>query len=320
MARAPMTLKGLHHLQKILGRSTCAFLTWRISAALPPHHRCSDHPAGVLAVVWATCPALRELELSAAYLDQPKTSLAHLTCLRLDNCRKTGEGTAPLRSLAAAAPRLEVLSSCQERSNGNSVAEAAAGHPCLRELIVDLKNVDPRTAPPEGWLCTAQQLTALERLALKLPVDLVPGVAPGAGPQVQPGGGFTAGLLDAIGRLVHCHRLAHLELTGNTKWRSDAKPVHEVLAAVGAAAGDRLRSLSLNGTALPLKPADVASVLGVLPVSFPRLEVLALHVLTLLDASPLAPVDVPRVVLAPLAYKAGTPLPSVARGQAEADG
>lgn len=67
-------------------------------------------------------------------LDQPRAPLEHLRCLHLSNCCKASAGVEPLISLLAAAPRLEVLSTSAGPGTCNTVAEAVAGHPCLREL------------------------------------------------------------------------------------------------------------------------------------------------------------------------------------------
>ena len=205
------------------------YLAWMSKCCVftrSPLNRCRDHPAGALALVRARFPALRELELDSAYLDQPRAPLEHLTCLRLSNCCKAGAGAEPLSSFVAAAPRVEVLSSWEGRSNGKSVAEAAAGHPCLRELSLDLTDTDPRGTPAgEAWLRAAQQLPALESLALSLPSSL-------AALREEPRGVFTLRVLDTLGRLRHCERLAHLDLTLGDILSRGCKSLHELLAAM----------------------------------------------------------------------------------------
>ena len=68
-------------------------------------------------------------------MDQPLGPLAHLTRLELVDMRELEQGPPVLQRLAAAAPRLEVLSWEMEGSPEYSTAEALARHPpCLWEL------------------------------------------------------------------------------------------------------------------------------------------------------------------------------------------
>lgn len=79
-------------------------------------------------------------------------------------------------------------------------------------------------------------------------------------------------VLRACGWLRGCERLEHLELGVN-----DPFPVHTVLAAIGAAIGGQLRSLTIVAAEVPRTRAAAAKALYTLAASFPRLEELALQ-------------------------------------------
>ena len=120
----------------------------------------SECPTGPLTLASAACPALRELELDLWYLDQPPAPLAHLTLLNITAIDVPPEGAAPLRCLAAAAPRLEVLKygECWDPSMVAPTVAAAVGHPCMRELIM--------CCDREAWLRAALRLPALVTLEM----------------------------------------------------------------------------------------------------------------------------------------------------------
>ena len=96
-----------------------------------PAPLCRDDEAvpGPLTLASAACPALRELEVESWHLDQPPAPLPHLTRLHATDIDVPPDGAVPLRRLAAAAPRLEVL----DWFSGfdPAIAKAAEGHPCL---------------------------------------------------------------------------------------------------------------------------------------------------------------------------------------------
>lgn len=71
--------------------------------------------------------------------------------------------------------------------------------------------------------------------------------------------------------LGRCTRLAHLGLSV-----SRGAPAEQLLSAVGAAAGGRLRSLTLDNAVLPPTRGAAAAALLLLPDCYPLLEVLEL--------------------------------------------
>ena len=144
-------------LRLIVATETHCALYSRPRAPRDAARRLDACSTGPLALVSAACPALLELEVDSWHLDQPPAPLAHLTSLHAVNfsdaddlCAPPG-GTPPLRRLVAAAPRLEVLSWRNGREP--SVAAAAEGHPCLRELYV--------SGDEEAWFRAIPLLPAL---------------------------------------------------------------------------------------------------------------------------------------------------------------
>ena len=131
-------------------------------------------------------------------------------------------------------------------------AKAAVGeHPSLRELRLELSSTGLSLKPEVAWLQAAQTLPALERVALQLSMAAVQGRPQGTRDAVN-----TARLLGVCGWLGLCKGLAHLELTLRHSLSADV-----VLAAVGAAIGDRLRTLTLDSACLPPTRAGTAGAL-----------------------------------------------------------
>ena len=204
---------------------------------------------------------------------QPPAPLAQLTRLELLGCNPSGDGAALLTSVAAAAPRLEVLSWGGDMVDMDErAALAVEGHPCLRQL-------DVHPLSEDAWLHAAETLPALTRMSLGLwrsHVYFLPGEDDVWDARQ------TARLLSFCGLLGQCGPLEHLALSGC----GDA-PIQVVLAAVGEAVGDRLRSLTLCGicpvrtqVAMPGAPhmqAAAAGALLALAACYPHLEVLTLR-------------------------------------------
>lgn len=57
-------------------------------------------------------------------------------------------------------------------------------------------------------------------------------------------------------------------------------PLHDLMAALGAWLGKRLRSLAIERTSVPLDPAEAAMVFHLLPACYPGLETLELRLET----------------------------------------
>ena len=80
--------------------------------------------------------------------------------------------------------------------------------------------------------------------------------------------------------LASCQRLAHLDLTA----APDVSSL-QLLAAVGAAVGDRLRYLNFTYTSLPPTPGAAVRALHTLVACYPHLEVLSLGMPFEMEAS-----------------------------------
>lgn len=209
----------------------------------------------MLALACRRCPALRDLDLEDLDVGQPPASLAHLTRLSMRYC-----AAAPQLRLESAAPSLRALSCF--RPADKHVAAAAAEHPWLQQLDLHLMDSTSDFVEDGSWLRAAESLLGLTRLALAL----VP-------PYCEHGG--LGELLRLCGSLYRCPRLEHLELDADGGFEP-----HEVLAAVGLAAGRGLRSLTVAGVKQPPTADDAARVLHTLVTSYPQLEALTLKLET----------------------------------------
>ena len=205
-----------------------------------PRRRDDKCSTGPLALASAACPALRELEVASWYLDQPPAPLEHLKCLSVSDIKLPPEGAAPLRRLAAAAPRLQVLEHYDV--DDTSVIAAAEGHPCLHKLRVLYRD-------QEAWLLAIPQLPAL----LTLELSVHSGVF--MHEEVEGQDGTAAHVACVFDWLARCKRLLHLKLDISPEAHMSA---HGLLAAVGTVVGGRLRSLTINHAKLPLT-ADAAA-------------------------------------------------------------
>ena len=201
------------------------------------------------------------------YLDQPLAPLPHLTRLLLtdiNDLHPEDSDATPLRRLAAAAPRLEVLE-WRGGGAGDSIACAVEGHPCLKELWV--------YDDEDAWLRAIPRLPALATLRMHMnpPWD-------GCDDDWDRAGGETARALRVCASLACCQRLSHLNLTFSLD-----VPARELLSAVGAAVGSRLLSLIL-GCAL-LERGAAARAAYALLACYPCLEVLELSMPFSMEAS-----------------------------------
>lgn len=238
-------------------------------ACAPPSPSCPDEAGGGLALVSAKCRALRQLDLTSIHLDQPPAPLAHLTFLSIQDC--CGAGAAPLANLAAAAPALEALYWAGEDGDDHGLPEAAAGHPSLERLAINIcPDDDPEPGAEEAWLRAERQLPALTSLTFSLRDNAFGGEELGGGGGEDSGG--TARLLRLCEWLRPCERLADLSLAV-----VEGTPAAEALAAVGAAIGDRLETLELGRAALPTTRDAAATTLFVLAGCYPSLEELTLQ-------------------------------------------
>lgn len=215
----------------------------------------------MLSLISAQFPASRELVLYDPGLEQPSAQLAHLTYLELYRGQEPEDGTAAPLLLATAAPRLEVLK-CYEYDG--TVASAAAGHTCLRELDLNFSAAGDQFDVEAEWLDAASELPAVSKLAFSLACFAGEGMAESAFKRMQ--------LLKACGWLSHWEQVAELELCAYR-----APPTHEALAAVGVALGSRLRSLTLTHTLVPPTQAAAAGALHALATCYAQLEVLTLR-------------------------------------------
>lgn len=174
------------------------------------------------------------------------------------------------------------------------MANAAAGHPALQELSLDFREVDVveggGVRADTAWLCAAQKLPALSSLDLLVHSDMF-------GPEEgeEAGDGFTARVQRACKWLRDCTRLTNLEL--NT---FDPIPLHELLAAVGAAVGGQLRILTLDGPEVPTQVTAAEALHTLAAQRFPRLELLALQLRRPDSADPRSAEAVSQDLLAPL--------------------
>lgn len=218
----------------------------------------------MLPLASARCPQLRELYLWSQDLDQPPAPLAHLTRLSLFACSTADDGVAQL-NLATAAPRLEVLEWIG--SLDNAIVTATKEHPRLNELRVGSIEGIMKCTQAEAWLCTIRGLPALSSLV----VEFCRGGS--AVEELEGAGRYSAMVLWVCERLGHCTRLEHLDLDVN----GAPLPVSELLAAVGAAAGRQLTSLTLQGALLPRTRAEAERSLHQLVGCYPQLEVLKLQ-------------------------------------------
>lgn len=217
------------------------------------------------------CPPLRELDPTARNLHQPRAPLPHLTRLSLSSCYSS---YSPLPRLAGLAPRLAALH-VEGKSASGEMAEAAAGHPALRDLSVDLYGDDVPGEGEPAWRAVPQKLPALSRLNLWVHAQMF---WPTEDDEEEEGGGGLAelsGVQCACDCLRNCKGLTHLAFAVGGL---DSGPgtLRELLAAVGAAVGGQLRSLTLAGAEVPPQGA-AAEALRALARCFPRLEVLALQ-------------------------------------------
>ena len=250
-----LTLPHMHHLQCPSSHCPCA--SDRRPGTL--RRRDAGKVSGPLTIASNACPALLELHLGDCYVDQPAAPLAHLSRLILTSNELPPDGAQPLLRLDAAAPRLEVLDCCPAYCD---IAAAAEGHPCLRELRLGRAG--------KAWLDVIPQLPALSNLALEIDFEPVDGEAEGPADR-------TALLLGFCGLLVRLERLSHLRLELADPSKEHAMPAHELLAAVGAALGSRLRSLTLGVAQMPRGREDAERTLYILPAFYPLLEVLTLQ-------------------------------------------
>lgn len=222
-----------------------------------------------LPLVWSRCPNLRELELRRFPLSHPAGPLAQLTRLTLDACcRSRGAGAPPLLRLKAAAPRLGALG--WRGTHDDGAAEAAAGHPALRELSLNYNGYyysDKGGEPERAWLRAAPRLAAVTSLSLVVGSDLFERDEDMGG-QVH-----TGEWLQRVCQWTEpWRRLQHLQFAV-----TDGLGIDALLAAAGGAAGGRLRSLTLALAELPAARAEAASALRALGAAYPLLEVLTLQ-------------------------------------------
>lgn len=223
-----------------------------------PRCRSDNDGPGPLTLASNACPDLRELEVGYWHLDQPPGPLAQLTRLSLTAVTAPPDGAPVLRSLVEAAPRLEVLPSWDEEP-GCGIAAAVEGHPCLRELHLH--------RPQEDWMRAIPRLPALSDLELNVLSEWFEGEEMEADAQA------TARVLRVCAWLGHCKSLLHLNLTV-----PGIPPANEMLAAVGAAVGSRLRTLTIYNVQLFAQNREAAATtLYTLVVCFPQFEVLTLH-------------------------------------------
>ena len=155
---------------------------------------------------------------------------------------------------------------------------AAAGHPSLREVWLDVKGeAEPNEA--RSMLKALKRLPLLSALKLCIDVSCFDDIDSSDDDSdeddndevvVPPPDGSTC-MLRTLEHLQHCARLTSLEL--DTRFEL---PAPQALSLVGAALGDRLESLSIRGMELARSPADAARTLRALPLAFPRLTSLTL--------------------------------------------
>ena len=146
-----------------------------------------------------------------------------------------------------------------------STIAAAEGHPCLRELRVS-------DGQEEAWLRAAPRLPALSTLKLVVHPQLFK----------QEGlDGEAAQMLRVFGWVAHCEWLSHLVLKVAPHTHVAAQ---DLLAAVGAAAGGLLKSLTLRGAQLPPTRESATRAMQTL-VGCPHLEVLWLWTPGYMEAS-----------------------------------
>ena len=198
-------------------------------AAPPRRHRSYAIVFDPLTLASAACPSLLELEIQGLALDQPPAPLAHLTRLAITDIEELPD-SEPLLRLSAAAPRLEVLSVQLEHSyHSRACAEAAEGHPCLREVRLH--------APDKSWLHAMRRLPALSTLAFKSLELRKKDWHEDEREEMEGAAGATARVLRVFGWLSKYERLSHLEVGVSY----DDPPTHELLApsALPSAAGCR---------------------------------------------------------------------------------
>ena len=220
------------------------------------------------------CPNLRELELSRCGLADPAGApFEHLTRLRLAEFDGSSHWGFMLKS---AMLRLEALH-CVSRCPG--ALAAAAGHPSLREVWLD---IDVTTGPDESQ----DMLAGLKRLprlsALKLHIE--PYCFHASDDEDEdsdwdefnvPAPGGSTCMLRTLEHLQRCEHLTSLELDAPFELCA-----HQALAVVGAALGYLLESLSVGPVLLASSPADAERTLFALPLAFPRLASLTLSLET----------------------------------------
>ena len=132
----------------------------------------------------------------------------------------------PLKRLADAAPRLEVLivNGFGEDAHVFGIAEAVHGHPCLRELR--LQSAD------KAWLHAIPLLPALATLDVSVPSEFF------LRDEMDGDADATAQELRMCGWLARCKQLSDLDLKVE---EVHGMPAHQLLTAVGAAVDGRLR-------------------------------------------------------------------------------
>lgn len=201
-----------------------------------------------------------ELHLACLNLAPTAAALAQLERLILDDCLVQGDTL----DLAVSAPRLVELTCSGSICCG--FANASAGHTALRELLLELECVI-EGADVREWGPVLGQLPQLSSLMLNFDESIF-----GDGPAGDVGGaGSRLALLAEW--LRPCTQLARLKLDAEFE-----PPLHQVLAAVGAAVGESLVSLELGHALLPASPADAARAFYALPLHYPRLKQLSVLV------------------------------------------
>ncbi|KAI8464498.1 MAG: oxygen evolving enhancer protein 3-domain-containing protein [Monoraphidium minutum] len=241
-----------------------------------------------LATVTAACPALRELLLKEGQvMGVDGAVLQHLTVLDLISVDSGNGGLHPIAApnpeLSAAAPRLARMR-VAGRSWGAAVA-LAAGHPALRELVVEAPSMEGVGGAVERWLWAAARAPALEDLIVTrvLPYSYGP-IKPHGIDDPEPLGAELAYEERAAAALHRaCFYVSRCTALTSLNINVAGPPLGAALACIGAAAGPRLRALWLRGGVLPDAPADAARVLCALPL-FPRLERLDLDLCDTLEA------------------------------------
>ena len=209
-------------------------------------------------------PQLLELSLSDFKLAAPAGAAAvgaafgHLTRLDLRNCEVPELAPAP--RLGTLMPRLEVARCSGEYCCG--CGTAAAGHPTLRELQLCLQQVnDPGDA--SEWLDTLETLPRLSDLRLRV---------------------SCSSFDDENDELRHIPAWRIARVSEALRGCSAVTPldfsavypffphIQDMLATVGAAAGERLAWLRLDGVHLKRTPEEEARAFFALPLYYPRLK------------------------------------------------